>query len=260
MKSKHDIIWVDETDSTNEEARRRFSDLDNLSVLSAHCQTSGRGQRGNTWESEAGKNLTFSIVIKYGAPVTGSDLFIPHFRAVDQFSISETTALSIVDLLGLHGISAKIKWPNDIYAGNRKICGILIDNSLSGNLLSHSVIGVGLNVNQTVFAPILPNPTSMLLSGADVQSLPELLEEFTFIFKNYCRRYLNITGGLSRLRKLYLSQLWRYDEPARFIDTSAGREFQGRIKGINDIGLLIVEDMEKGELKEFAFKEIAYVI
>ena len=260
MKSKHDIIWLGETDSTNEEARRRFSDLDNLSVLSAYCQTSGRGQRGNTWESETGKNLTFSIIVKFGAELGKSGVSISQIRAVDQFAISEITALSIVDLLGLHGISAKIKWPNDIYVEDRKICGILIENALSGNMLSHSIIGVGLNVNQTSFDPSLPNPTSMILSGSDASSLPELLEEYMDVFRNYCMRYLNITGGLSRLRKLYLSQLWRYDEPARFTDISADREFTGRIKGVDDIGKLIVEEMEKGELKEYAFKEIAYVI
>ena len=124
MTKKHDIIWLDMTDSTNMEASRRISELDNLSVLSASKQTSGRGQMGNSWESETGKNLTFSILLKSD---NGS---IFQVKACDQFIISEAAALSVTDLLAAHGIPAKIKWPNDIYVGNRKICGILIQKSL----------------------------------------------------------------------------------------------------------------------------------
>ena len=80
------------------------------------------------------------------------------------------------------------------------------------------------------------------------------------IFGRYCNRYLNITGGLARLRKLYLSQMWLKDLPSRFIDNTDGHEFEGIIRGLTDIGHLIVEDMEKGELREFAFKEIGYII
>ncbi len=275
MTKKHDIIWLESIDSTNEEARRRLPELDNLSVLSARQQTAGRGQRGNTWSSEPGDNLTFSIVLKYGSGA------LTQIRAADQSAISEITALSVVDLLSSHGIGAEIKWPNDIYVGDRKVCGILIEHSVRDACLSSSIIGVGLNVNQTEFDPALPNPTSMLLyfsSHAEYSSchpeyssshpeqsegpipLHPLLEEYMDIFKGYCSRYLNITGGLSRLRKLYLSQMWRKDVPARYIDSSDGREFEGIIRGLSEIGHLLVEDTEKGELREFAFKEISYII
>ena len=261
MTKKHDIIWLESIDSTNDEARRRLPELDNLSVLSARQQTAGRGQRGNTWTSEPGDNLTFSIVLKYGSGA------LPQIRAVDQSAISEITALSVVDLLSSHGIGSEIKWPNDIYVGDRKICGILIEHSVRDSSLSSSIVGIGLNVNQTEFDPTLPNPTSMLLSSSCHPERSEgpiplhpLLEEYMDIFKGYCSRYLNITGGLSRLRKLYLSQMWRKDVPARYIDCSDGREFEGIIRGLSDIGHLLVEDTEKGELKEFAFKEISYII
>lgn len=261
MTKKHDIIWLESIDSTNEEARRRLPELDNLSVLSAHQQTAGRGQRGNIWTSAPGENLTFSLVLKYGP---GG---ITPIRATDQSAISEVTALSIVDLLSSHSIESKIKWPNDIYVGDRKICGILIEHSVRDAYLSYSIVGVGLNVNQTEFDPALPNPTSMMLSSSchpeqSEGSIPlhPLLEEYMDIFKGYCSRYLNITGGLSRLRKLYLSQMWRKDVPARYIDCSDCREFEGIIRGLSDIGHLLVEDTEKGELKEFAFKEINYII
>ena len=255
MAKKHDIIWLDTVDSTNDEARRRISDLDNLSVLSALEQTAGRGQRGNRWAARAGENLTFTIVLKYGHGA------LPSVRAVDQFTISEITALTVVDLLASHGIEAKIKWPNDIYVGNKKICGILIENSVREGMLSSSIIGIGLNVNQTEFDPSLPNPTSMLLQNtATPLEIHEILKEYMDIFRTYINRYMNITGGMSRLRRLYLSQMWRKDVPARFIDNSDGREFEGIIRGLNQIGLIMIEDIEKGELREFAFKEISYII
>ena len=265
MAKKHDIIWLESIDSTNEEARRRISSLDNLSVLSAYCQTAGRGQRGNTWSANPGENLTFSIVLKYAA-----DSF-QEIRAIDQFAISELTALSVIDLLAVHGIEGKIKWPNDIYVGHRKICGILIEHSVREGMLSSSIIGVGLNVNQTEFDPSLPNPTSMLLQMTSMQhqllsmtgegiDLHGIIQEFMDIFTGYCTRYLNITGGMSRLRRLYLAQMWRMDEPARYIETTDNLEFEGIIRGLSEIGHLIVEDTEKGELKEFAFKEIGYVL
>ncbi len=258
MAKKHDIIWLESIDSTNEEARRRISTLDNLSVLSAFRQSDGRGQRGNSWSSKPGENLTFSIILKYGSE------YFQSIRAIDQFAISEMTALAVIDFLAVHGIYAKVKWPNDIYVGDRKICGILIEHSVRETMLSSSIIGIGLNVNQTEFDPSLPNPTSMVLcSRADIlRSIPLelLLEYFMEIFKGYCTRYLNITGGLSRLRRLYLSQMWRINENARFADVTAGAEFDGIIRGLSDIGHLIVEDIKKGELKEFAFKEISHII
>ena len=254
MTKKHDIIWLESIGSTNEEARRRISALDNLSVLSAVSQTAGRGQRGNTWSAKPGENLTFSIVLKYGPGAT------PEIRALDQSVISEITALSVVDFLAAHGIEAKIKWPNDIYAGDRKICGILIEHSVRSGLLSSSIIGIGLNVNQRNFDVNLPNPISMALCLDQTLSLTGLLEEFMQTFRGYWRRYLNITGGLTLVRRLYLSQMWRKDSPARYLDTVSGKEFTGIIRGLSDIGHLMVEDIEKGELKEFAFKEIGYII
>ena len=267
MTKKHDIIWLDTTDSTNEEARRRIRDIDNLSVVSAYSQTAGRGQRGNIWSSAPGQNLTFSIIIKYGH---GAGQLLP-LRACDQFAISEAAALAVVDLLASHDIEAKIKWPNDIYVGDRKICGILIENSLRESFMSSSIIGIGLNVNQTEFDPSLPNPTSMALCSQSAP-LEALLEEFIDIFKSYCSRFLNIAGGLSHLRRLYLSQLWCLNEFSSFIDYTdlpsghisgiSGREFKGIIRGITATGKLLVDDLTETppHTREFSFKEIGYII
>lgn len=198
MESKTDIIWLERVDSTNDEARRHISEIDNLSVVSALEQTKGRGQRGNRWSSQPGENLTFSLVVK--------DFRI---KANEQSAISQTTALSLVDLLSRHEIKARIKWPNDIYAGDEKICGILIENSLKGSEIDWSIIGIGLNVNQTTFPEDLPNPTSMKLctGNSNPYNTREILEEFMGIFTGYYREYLNGNGALDRLEEQFVSNL-----------------------------------------------------
>ena len=198
MESKTDIIWLERVDSTNDEARRHISEIDNLSVVSALEQTKGRGQRGNRWSSQPGENLTFSLVVK--------DFRI---KANEQSAISQATALSLVDLLSRHEIKARIKWPNDIYAGDNKICGILIENSLKGMEIDWSIIGIGLNVNQTAFPEDLPNPTSMKLctGNSNPYNTREILEEFMGIFTGYYREYLNGNGALDRLEEQFVSNL-----------------------------------------------------
>lgn len=272
MKSKYDIIWLEEVDSTNDEARRRISSIDNLSVIAAASQTAGRGQRGNTWSSRPGENLTFSIIMKFASSALDGAAtgFLPSLQAYDQFAISEIAALSVVDFLSGHGIEAKIKWPNDIYVGSSKICGILIENALRGEYISTSIAGLGLNINQTDFDPALPNPTSMLLCNQTTAKsekvtldIKSCLEEYMEIFTAYIRRYTRQTGGLLKLRRLYLSQLWRMDEPARFLDCTSSpdcREFCGAIRGLSDVGNLLVEDLSTGTTREFSFKEVSYII
>ena len=198
MENKTDIIWLERVDSTNDEARRHISEIDNLSVVSALEQTKGRGQRGNRWSSQPGENLTFSLVVK--------DFRI---KANEQSAISQATALSLVDLLSRHEIKARIKWPNDIYAGDEKICGILIENSLKGSEIDWSIIGIGLNVNQTTFPEDLPNPTSMKLctGNSNPYNTREILEEFMGIFTGYYREYLNGNGALDRLEEQFVSNL-----------------------------------------------------
>ena len=205
MAKKHDIIWLESIDSTNEECRRRISDIDNLSVVAALSQTSGKGQRGNVWLSEAGQNLTFSIVLKF--PAKGLKAEMEPMLAYDQFVLSEITSLAIVDLLADFGIEAKIKWPNDIYVGDRKICGILIENSLRGEWIQHSIIGIGLNVNQRNFDVTLPNPTSMVLCSGILEEydLDYILEKLMDIFKHYIKKFCHIRGGYGRLNKMYLA-------------------------------------------------------
>ena len=250
MKNKYDIIWLQSIDSTNNEAKRHIDEYDNLSVLSALSQTAGRGQRGNTWSSGKGLNLMFSIILKD----------IQSVKAADQFILSEITALAVTDFLSSHGIKASIKWPNDIYIADRKVCGILIENSIRGEWLSSSIIGIGLNVNQRNFDVNLPNPTSMLLESKKEQTfdIKICLEEFMEIFSSYMDS-INGCHDRFKVRERYLDRLWRKDSRHQYLDTRSDETFSGTIRGISGIGHLLIEKKE-GELKEFAFKEIAYIL
>ena len=286
MTKKYDIIWSEELDSTNDETRRRISDLDNLSVLSVERQTAGRGQRGNSWKSAPGENLTFSIILKFRKGDASSDesscdsAVLPQLKAVDQFVLSEISSLVLLRLLENHGIRASVKWPNDIYIGSCKVCGMLIENSILGSSVSSSIIGIGLNVNQRNFDVSLPNPTSMLLEDMKKEfDLPALLDEFMNIFVNFIDRFMDDRqDSFDELRDEYLSHLWRLNETARFIDYTvlpsgysdkpvvtgitdiAGKEFTGIIRGLSPIGHLLVEDLDAIALREFSFKEIGYIL
>ena len=286
MTKKYDIMWSEELDSTNEEARRRISDLDNLSVLSVERQTAGRGQRGNSWRSAPGENLTFSIILKFRKGDASSDesscdsAVLPQLKATEQFVLSEISSLALVRLLENHGIRASVKWPNDIYIGSCKVCGMLIENSILGSLVSSSIIGIGLNVNQRNFDISLPNPTSMLLEAMKKEyDLKSLLEEFMDIFVSFIDRFMDDRqDSFDELRDEYISHLWRLNETARFIDytvlpsghsdkpvvtgitDATGREFTGIIRGLSPVGNLLVEDLDAIALREFSFKEIGCIL
>ena len=153
MEDSAAIIWLKLTDSTNDEARRRLDVLDNLSVVAARTQTSGRGQGDHTWTSEPGQNLTFTVVLKFPpcAPLAASEIL----------RITQAVTHALREYLLSKGVVARIKWPNDIYVGDKKICGILIENILGGKQVAASMVGIGLNLNQSRFPADLPNPVSL---------------------------------------------------------------------------------------------------
>ncbi len=159
-----DIIWFDCTESTNKAAREAVSYLDNLSVIAAAEQTAGRGQGTHSWHSAPGENLTFSMIFKPAV-----------LQVQDILCITHATTLGLRDYLLDEGISARIKWPNDIWVGEQKICGILIENSLDGKRLEYSIIGIGFNLNETSWPADLPNPVSLRqLSGKSYEPHKEL--------------------------------------------------------------------------------------
>ena len=187
---KYRIQWYDTLDSTNSEAVRRLEELDNMSVIAARSQTAGRGKDTNKWLSSPGENLTFTVVLKY-----------EDFPAVCQMAISAATAAAVVNFLSEQGIDPWVKWPNDIYVGGEKICGILIEHRMHGDCLTSSIIGVGLNLNQTEFPPELVNPVSVaVLTGKRLDtdaSLGRFCEIFTEKIRSAYRRLPHLRDVIS---------------------------------------------------------------
>lgn len=252
MRAEMGITWFDTIDSTNTEAKRRFQEIDKMAVFAARYQTAGRGQRGNTWSSEAGQNLTFSIALRLGEDGAG---VLP---AKEQFSISVISALAVHRYLKILGVSSMIKWPNDIYVRDRKICGMLIENGLEGDMISRSVIGIGLNLKQRNFPPELVNPTSVVLSGGEAPSPEVALQDFMEIF-NSLMPMLFTGDGKKKASEEYLGVLYRKGTRHEYRNLLTGESFMGTIKGISAGGRLLVE-MPDSHLKDFSFKEIGYII
>lgn len=248
MKTGFQIIWMDEVDSTNNELKRRFFSIDNLSVIAAYHQTAGRGQRGNKWLSRDGENLTFSVFVKPGHDG------VPEIAATDQFAISQAATLAVAEMLESKGINAAVKWPNDIYVGDRKICGMLIENTLDGEKVVASIVGIGINVNQEQFSPELMNPCSMRTVTKESYDIKCCLEEFLELFQKYI-----FSDDNSSIKEKYLSKLYRLNEFHSYNDILEKMTFNGRITGISDDARLIVEKPD-GSRKEFAFKEIGYIL
>ena len=243
------IRWLEETDSTQNELARHISEYDNLSVVAARFQTAGRGQRGNTWVAAKGENLTFSMLLKFGQEG------IPNLDSGDQFKITRAATLGVLTYLDGKGIPCKIKWPNDIYYRNRKICGMLIENVLDGKSLKHSIIGIGLNLNQKRFPTELVNPVSMSLVTGDEYDPEKELEDLYVHLATAFSLYLSPGSDSSG----YEEKLYRKGEFHDYVRCSDGTAFEARIIGVNKQGLLLVQN-KKGECETFAFKEISYII
>lgn len=209
-------------------------------ALMARSQSAGRGQRGNSWEAEPGANITLSLMIRPDG-----------LRAAGQFALSEAVALGITDLLdGITG-GACVKWPNDIYVGDRKICGILIENSLSGLTVARSVAGIGLNVNQTEFHSDAPNPVSLAqLTGRtfDIEALA----------RDMIGKILRRTATLGTHHAAYLARLWRREGFHPYA-TPDGSRFDARISDVEPDGHLLLTGTD-GQTRRFAFKEVAAII
>jgi len=202
MEKLTDIRWLDTVESTNDEARRLIGGLDNLSVIAARCQTAGRGQGDHKWHSHPGENLTFSVVLKFGEGA------LEPLEAKDIILITEAVTLALRQYLHDKGVETRIKWPNDIYAGDRKICGILIENILHGPEVSASIVGIGLNLNQTEFPSDLPNPVSLsLLTGKSYEPEKELVRFMRRLTS--CVEKTNTAGGRRYLHRMFEKNMFR---------------------------------------------------
>lgn len=201
-------------------------------------QTKGRGQQGNVWESEANKNLTFSMVFK------------PEFlNPQDQFQLNMAVSLAIVHFLSDLGLKAEIKWPNDIFVNDRKIAGILIENQLRGKLFKAAIVGIGLNVNQQLFKT--QGATSIFLQNGKEFDLVQSLGYIQTILFSYVER---LRTDIEWIKKEYHSKLYLRNKPSVF--KFGNDSFVGSIKGVDESGLLQIQT-ENG-LLSFGLKEIKF--
>lgn len=237
------IIKLDAIDSTNSYMRRLSNEenLEDYTIVTTECQTHGRGQMGTIWNSENSKNLMFSVF---------KDTSMLHLEY--HFLISVVTSLAILKSLQSFSISKlSIKWPNDILSEDKKICGILIENVIKQNSLSHTIIGVGLNVNQTEFIN-LPKASSLKLITGNVFELEEVLFETIKNLKYYFK--ILKRGDYNSLKADYEECLFRKDKPSTFKDRQ-GLIFTGYIKSVSLFGNLQVL-LEDNIIKEFDLKEV----
>lgn len=241
------ILWLEEVDSTNSYIEREADKMDAPAMAVARFQTAGHGQRGNGWESGPGQNLTLSVLIRP-----------EKFPASAQFAISEATALAVVDFLNKHGVESKVKWPNDVYVGDRKISGILIKHSLMGSEISHSILGVGININQTHFVSDAPNPVSLTQITGEEYDLAALAAEFARCLE---KRLASVHGDRRReLHDEFLRLLWRGDgKPYLFRDTSTGEEMLAAISDVDMQGVLTLRFADD-TYRSYLFKEVGFII
>jgi BirA family biotin operon repressor/biotin-[acetyl-CoA-carboxylase] ligase len=238
------VLNYTELNSTNSEAEQLIlnGEITSQALIVADYQTNGRGTGKNIWQSEAGKNLLFSWII------------FPAFLSVNMhFQLSKAVSLAITDFLMDHSIAAQIKWPNDILYEDKKIAGILIENSLVGTTFKHSIIGIGLNVNQKEF-PLFPIPA---ISMSTITSLSyKLMELLNGLNLSLGNRYEQLkTGDSGQIDLAYLDRMYRLNKESGFI--SGNKEFRGMIHGVNEMGELIVET--KSGLSTFGFHDIKLI-
>lgn len=240
------LLTLKEVDSTNNFLKDLLSNSKPVpegTVIMAEHQYAGRGQQQSKWLSQPGKNLTFSI------------LFKPAFiNAVNQFDLTRAISLGVYDTLRtLLGDGLKIKWPNDIYYGDKKLGGMLIENMVQGERINNSVVGIGLNINQDDFPEGAGNATSVKQILQKDYDLRLLLSEICSQIEGY---YLHLKAGrVNFIRSGYLSRLYWLNEQRQF--KAAGKIFTGAIEGVADNGLLMIRS--EGNTAAYNLKEIEFL-
>jgi BirA family biotin operon repressor/biotin-[acetyl-CoA-carboxylase] ligase len=215
-------------------------------VIRADEQYAGRGQFGSSWSAKPGENITISILLN------------PRFLlAGEQFLLSQTIALALCDFIGQFDLPEKvsIKWPNDIYVGKNKIAGVLIENILKGVHLNQSIIGIGINVNQDIFDPSIPNPTSLFLQTQNKYEIDHLLFQ---LYESVERHYLRLkSNDFGRIRESYFERLFQAGLWKDYYIKSENKIINARITGVDKTGKLELDC--QGEIKSFDLKEIGYI-
>ncbi|PIF06041.1 MAG: biotin--[acetyl-CoA-carboxylase] ligase [Draconibacterium sp.] len=248
MRQEHkNIVRLKEVNSTNNYAYRLImtdSAADGTVVL-AQYQTQGKGQQGAFWESDPGKNLLMSTI-----------WFPSLLPAEQQFTISKAVSLAITDFLLSETDEVTIKWPNDIYIGNQKIAGILIENAVKGAYLHSSVIGIGLNLNQTKFISDAPNPVSLKQITGLNYNIDEVLNQLLTLLDSWLGKISK--DETETIDKQYLSRLFRFGKWAKFIEPG-NNSFEAKIIGIGNFGQLQLQ-LKDNSVKEYLFREVQYAI
>lgn len=243
-------------DSTNLFVREILADESSGNVVSAGAslpgftlvvaddQTCGRGQKGNSWETERGKNIIFSLLCH------------PSFiQPVHQFLLSQSMAVAIQQALSEHVDGVEVKWPNDIYVGDSKISGTLIECDLRGKNISNCIIGVGVNINQTTFRSDAPNPTSLKLLTGQEHDREAILSDIMSRFQQ-CYSMLQ-DGREEEVRSAYMRCLYRRKGLHKFAD--ARGEFMAEIAGIEPTGHLLLR-FEGGATVRYEFKDVRFIL
>lgn len=246
-------MYISQTNSTN----TWLKEHPDCEVVWTSFQTAGRGQAGNSWESENGKNVLFSMRIKR-----------PEVAVDKQFALTMVASLAVWEVVKglLPDEEVKIKWPNDIYVGKGKICGILIESRLADNAVEETIVGIGLNVNQMEWMGDAPNPTSVkIVSGKeeDVAQVSSMLERTI-------REKMELLGNWGELKKQYMSALFRLNEVAQYAEREVSvvpsriligvqkEAFEARIIDVTEQGELVLQ--QGGEMKKYHFKEIQFIL
>jgi BirA family biotin operon repressor/biotin-[acetyl-CoA-carboxylase] ligase len=238
------IIYLPECPSTNDFllAELNHKTLVEGSIVITNKQTAGKGQRGNTWVAEPDKNLTFSILFK---PV----FVLP----THQFFMSMACSMAVADWLKSQNIDhVKVKWPNDVYVGKKKIAGILIENQLRGASILNSVWGIGININQIHFGEF---PATSVYLATGVQQ--NLIACFKSLMQAIEKRYLQLKAGLTKaIKQEYLSSLLAYQTEQQFED--ADGVFIGKIEDVSDSGHVCIN--QSGIIRKYDLKEVKIIL
>ena len=245
------LVALSHTDSTNQHLLRLCNDqqeaVAEFTAVTAEYQTAGKGQRGNTWESEEGKNLIFSVV-----------LYPTFLEARQQFILSQVVSLAIKEELEAWSDEFSIKWPNDLYWRDRKICGILIENDLTGSRIARSIVGVGLNINQDVFRSDAPNPISLRqITGKEHDRYALLSSILRRIESYYNLLRTENTDASEEIATRYTRSLYRRKGLHPYQDVS-GR-FLARLLHVEPDGRFVLEDKD-GKVRKYFFKGVQYVL
>lgn len=245
---KH-VLRFAQLDSTNNKAKELLKTrrLEEGTLIIAHAQTSGRGHGQNHWESAPGMNLTASYILRPG-----------FLKAHRQFLLTKVLSLATCDTVtGFFdkNIPVTIKWPNDIYAGDQKIAGILVENTIMGDTIRESIAGIGLNINQEVFISDAPNPVSLRNITGNTIPVDQVCEALS---QNIQRWYELLNPDRSHeIDSAYHTRLYRLNLKAAFVIN--GQKVFGTIRGTHEYGYLILET-STGEIMHLDFKEISFVI